>query len=136
MTYLGWINSLGGVQYWLFTGRKDYNIDIYDSGVTRKNVFPGWPNSYGPTADTIKQQTFRKSQRQEVIRTHAISRTAAMELGEQIKSAILVQVVTSKRDRITVLVDTNSFTIVKEADKMHSLSFTITYTDDLPSQHV
>jgi hypothetical protein len=32
MTYLGWINSLGGVQYWLFTGRKDYNIDIYDSG--------------------------------------------------------------------------------------------------------
>jgi hypothetical protein len=59
-----------------------------------------------------------------------------MELGEQIKSAILVQVVTSKRDRITVLVDTNSFTIVKEADKMHSLSFTITYTDDLPSQHV
>jgi hypothetical protein len=87
-------------------------------------------------ADTIKQQTFRKSQRQEVIRTHAISRTAAMELGEQIKSAILVQVVTSKRDRITVLVDTNSFTIVKEADKMHSLSFTITYTDDLPSQHV
>jgi hypothetical protein len=136
MTYLGWINSLGGVQYWLFTGRKDYNIDIYDSGVTRKNVFPGWPNSYGPTADTIKQQTFRKSQRQEVVRTHAISRTAAMELGEQIKSAILVQVVTSKRDRITVLVDTNSFTIVKEADKMHSLSFTITYTDDLPSQHV
>jgi hypothetical protein len=136
MTYLGWLNSLGGVQYWLFTGRKDYNIDIYDSGVTRKNVFPGWPNSYGPTADTIKQQTFRKSQRQEVIRTHAISRTAAMELGEQIKSAILVQVVTSKRDRITVLVDTNSFTIVKEADKMHSLSFTITYTDDLPSQHV
>jgi hypothetical protein len=136
MTYLGWLNSLGGVQYWLFTGRKDYNIDIYDSGVTRKNVFPGWPNSYGPTADTIKQQTFRKSQRQEVVRTHAISRTAAMELGEQIKSAILVQVVTSKRDRITVLVDTNSFTIVKEADKMHSLSFTITYTDDLPSQHV
>jgi hypothetical protein len=136
MTYLGWKNSLGGVQYWLFTGRKDYNIDIYDSGVTRKNVFPGWPNSYGPTADTIKQQTFRKSQRQEVVRTHAISRTAAMELGEQIKSAILVQVVTSKRDRITVLVDTNSFTIVKEADKMHSLSFTITYTDDLPSQHV
>jgi hypothetical protein len=136
MTYLTWMNSLAGQQYWLFTGRRDYNIDIYDSGVTKKNLFPGWPNSYGPTADTIKQQTYRKAQRQKVVRTHAISRTAAMELGEQIKSAILVQEVTSKRDKITVLVDTDSFTIVKEANKMHSLTFTITYTDDLPSQHV
>lgn len=136
MTYLGYMNSVGGMQYWLFTGRKDYNIDIYESGVTKKNVFPGWPNSYGSTADTITQQTYRKVKRQEVVRTHAINRTSAMELGEQIKSAILVQVINSKRDRITVLVDTDSFTIVKEANKMHSLTFTITYTDDLPSQHV
>jgi hypothetical protein len=130
------MNSLVGQQYWLFTGREDYNINIYDSGVTKKNLFPGWPKSYGPTATTIKQQTYVKSERQKVIRTHAISRTKAMELGEQIKSAILVQDVTSKRNMIDVIVDKNSITIVKEANKMHSLTFTITYTDDLPSQHV
>jgi hypothetical protein len=136
MTYLTWLNSLGGFQYWLFTGNRDHNIDIYESGVTKQNIFPGWPNSYGPDADTIMKQTFRRSRKQEVVRTHAISRTAAMELGEQIKSAALVQIVTSKRDRRTVLVDTDSFTLVKETNKMHSLTFTITYTDDLPTQHV
>lgn len=136
MTYLGWMNSLGSMQYWLFTGRKDYNIDIYEAGTTKINIFPGWPNSYGPNADTITKQTYRKSRKQEVVRTHAINRTAAMELGEQIKSSPLVQIITSRRDRRTVLVDTDSFTILKEASKMHSLTFTITYTDDLPSQTV
>lgn len=136
MTYLGWLNNLSGMQYWPFTGRKDYNIDIYEAGVTRKNIFPGWPNSYGPNADTIERQTYRKVKKQEVVRSHALSRTKAMELGEQIKSAVLVQIITSRRDRRTVRVDTNSFTIVKESDKMHSLSFTINYTDDLPSQHI
>lgn len=136
MTYLGYLNSVSGMQYWLFTGREDHNINIYESGVTRKNLFPGWPNSYGPTATTIKQQTYVKSERQKVIRTHAMGRTAAMELGEQIKSAILVQEVISRRNIIDVIVDKNSITLIKEANKMHSLSFTITYTDDLPSQHV
>lgn len=136
MTYLGYLNSLGGMQYFLFTGRKDYNIDIYESGVTQNNIFPQWPRSYGPDADTIARQTHRKARKQEVVRTHAIGQTKAMELGEQIKTSTLVQIITSKRDRRTVLVDTDSFTLVKEANKMHSLTFTITYTDDLPSQHV
>lgn len=136
MIYLGWMNSLGGMQYFLFTGRKDYNIDIYEAGTTKQNIFPQWPKSYGATADTITKQTYRKSRKQEVVRTHAIDRTKAMELGEQIKSSPLVQIIESKRDRRTVIVDTDSFTLVKEADKMHSLTFTITYTDDLPSQHV
>lgn len=130
------MNSLSGMQYFLFTGRKDYNIDIYDAGVTNNNIFPQWPKSYGPNADTISKQTHRKARKQEVVRTHAIGRTAAMELGEQIKTSPLVQIITSRRDRRTVLVDTDSFTLVKEANKMHSLTFTITYTDDLPSQTV
>jgi hypothetical protein len=136
MTYLGWMNSLGGMQYFLFLGRKDYNIDIYDAGVTKTNIFPGWPKSYGPNADTISKQTHRKARRQDVVRTHAISRTVAMELGEQIKTSPLVQIITSRRDRRTVIVDTDSFTLVKEANKLHALAFTITYTDDLPSQTV
>jgi hypothetical protein len=136
MTYLGWLNNLGGIQYFLFTGRKDYNIDIYEAGVTKNNIFPQWPNSYGPDADTITKQTYRKARKQEVVRTHAISRTVAMELGEQIKTSPLVQIITSRRDRRTVLVDTDSFTLVKEANKMHALTFTISYTDDLPSQTV
>lgn len=136
MTYLSWLNHLGGFEYWLFMGRRDFNIDIYDFGETKNNIFPGWPKSYSTHADTIRRQTFRKSRRQEVIRTHAIDRTTAMEIGMQIKSSPLVQIIDSRRDRTTVLVDTDSFTIVKEANKLHSLSFTITYTNDLPTQHI
>lgn len=136
MTYLSWLNHLGGFEYWLFVGRKDFNIDIYESGDTKVNILLNWPKSYNTNADTIRKQTFRKSRRQEVIRTHAIDRTTAMEIGTQIKSSPLVQIIDSRRDRTTVLVDTESFTIVKEANKLHSLSFTITYTNDLPTQHV
>lgn len=134
--YITWLNNLGGFEYWLFTGYKDHLLSIEETGETKKNIFPQWPKSYGSHADTITKQTFRKTKKQKLIRSQNLTRAQAELLGEEIKSAILVQIVTSRRDRRTVIVDNSSFTVRREIDKIHSLSFTITYTDDYPIQHV
>ena len=134
--YLTWLNNLGGFEYWLFVAYVDHQIAVNETGETKKNVFAGWPKSYGPNADTITKQTFRRTKKQKVIRTQTYTREQAMEIGEQLKSSPLVQLISSRRNRRTVIVDSDSIVVVKGANKIHTLSFTITYTDDYPTQHV
>jgi hypothetical protein len=135
--YISWLNPIGGFEYWLFTGYKDLALDITETGQTKTNIFPGWPKSYGAAgSDTITKQTFRKTKKQRVIRSQILTGTQAQKMGEQIKSSPLVQIITTRRDRRTVLVDSDSFVVKKESNKVHTLSFVITYTDDYPNQHV
>ena len=135
LVYISWLNNLGGFEYWLFITYVDHQIQVIETGETKKNIFAGWPKSYGPNADTITKQTFRRTKKQKVIRTQTYTREQAFEIGEQLKSSPLVQLISSKRDRRTVLIDTDSIVVVKGANKIHTLSFTITYTDDYPTQH-
>lgn len=132
--YISWLNYLGGFDYWPFTGYKDNNLEVVETGTTKRNIFPGWPKSYGANADTITKQTFRKTRKTKVIRSQVLTRTQGTELGEQIKSSILVQYIVSRRDRRTIIVDDSSFTVTQDKNKVHFLNFTITYTDDYPSQ--
>lgn len=134
--YTTWLNPLGGFEYWPFVGYKDNNLDVIETGETKKNIFPGWPKSYGANADTIRKQTFRKTRKSKVIRSQTLTRTQATDIGEEIKSTPLVQIMVSRRDRRTVLVDDQSFTVTKDVNKIHNLSFVISYTDDYPSQNV
>lgn len=134
--YISWLNNLGGFEYWLFTGYQDKLLEIQETGETKKNIFPNWPKSYSSHADTITKQTFRKTKKQRVIRSQNLTRAQAELLGEEIKSGVLVQMITSRRDRITVIVDNSSFTVRREVDKIHYLTFTVTFTDDYPIQHV
>ena len=136
VTYITWLNPLGGFEYWPFIAYVDHQISVGETGTTKTNVFPQWPKSYGATADTITKQTFRKTNKQKVIRTQVFTREQALQIGEQIKSSPLVQLLSSRRDRRTVLIDTDSMVVVKGSNKLHNLSFTITYTDDYPTQHV
>jgi len=132
--WISWLNYLGGFDYWLFTGYKDHIINVVETGQTKNNIFPGWPKSYGATADTITKQTYRTTQKQKVIRSQVLTKEQAEQMGEQIKSSPLVQIITSRRDRRTVIVDDQSITVRKESNKIHTLSFTITYTDNYPGQ--
>lgn len=132
--WLTWMNPLGGFDYWLFTGYKDHSIDVIDTGETSKNIFPSWPKSYGAYSDTIRKQTFRKTRKTKVIRSQVLNAEQVQEMGEQIKSSPVVQLMSTRRDRRTVIVDNSSMVIRKERDKLHSISFTISYTDDYPSQ--
>ena len=134
--YISWLNNLGGFEYWPFTGYKDHNLEVIETGETTKNIFPGWPRSYGANADTIRKQTYRMTRKSKLIRSQVLTRDQANNMGEEIKSSPLVQIVNSRRDRRTVIVDEQSFTVTQDRSKIHSLSFTITYTDEIPSQTV
>lgn len=133
--YISWLNNLGGFEYWYFTAYSDKIINITNSGETKKNIFPEWPNSYGEFSDTIRKQTYRESQEQVLVRSQHLTE-AQVEALKSIKTSPLVQIINSIYDRRTVLVDTDSFIWLKEGNNLHELSFTITYTDDVPSQSV
>ena len=134
--YISWLNNLGGFDYWLFHGYSDKLLSIEDTGETKRNIFPSWPKSYGTHADTITKQTFRRTKKQMLIRSQNLTRAQAEILGNEIKSAILVQLITTRRDRRTMIVDNSSITVQRGIDKIHYVSFTVTYTDDYPMQHV
>jgi hypothetical protein len=133
--YLSWLNNLGGFDYWKFTSFKDLIIDITETGDATNNVFPEWPNSYGEFADTISKETHRTSREQILVRSQNLTADQVDAIA-RIKSSPLVQIVNSIYDRRTVKLDTDSFVKRREEDKLYTISFTITYTDDVPSQTV
>lgn len=134
--YLTWLNAKGGFEYFFFTAKNAHQVDVIESGVSRNNILPNWQKSYGKTADTITKNTFRRTQNSIVLRSQHLNRNQ-LEALSYIKSSILVQIVYSRNDRRTVLVDTNSFVKYDEAsDSLFALQFTITYTDEIPSQRV
>lgn len=132
---IAWLNNLGGFDYWKLTAQSEHAIDITESIETKKNIFPQWPNSYGANADTIRKQTSRTS----VIKKFIVSQNITQDQADAIayiKSSPLVQIINSRQDRRTVTVDTDSFVKYTDGDKLFTISFNITYTDDIPSQKV
>lgn len=132
--YLTWLNNLGGFDYWPFMGRYDSNVDIEESGTTNKNIFPGWPRSYGADADTIQKQTFRRSRETVLIRSQNLTREQVIQL-RYLKTSPVVQLLSTRHDRITVIPDKQSFTVFKDINKLHTMQFIISYTNNIPSQH-
>jgi hypothetical protein len=136
LIYITWLNYLGGFDYWPFTGYKDNNLEVVETGETNRNIFPQWPKSYSSNADTIRKQTFRRTRKTKTIRSQILSRSQATVLGEMIKTSPLVQNLVTRRDKRTVIVDNQSFAVTLDRNKLHTLSFTISYTDEIPSQTV
>lgn len=133
--YLTWLNNLGGFDYWNFTAKKDHLIEIQESGITKQNIFPTWPQSYGAIADTVRKQTFRTSNKAYTVRSQLLT-LSQVESISFIKSSILTQVITARTDRRTVLVDDSSFMIRKDQDDTFSIAFNISFNDDIPVQTV
>lgn len=130
---LSWLNHLGGFDYWRFKALSDYGIDIDKTTEASKNYFTDWPNSWGEDADTIDFETSRKSRQTIVVRAENLSKEQAEDLA-RIKTSPLVQIVNTRTDRRTVILDKSSFVYVKEGERLYSLTFTLRYTDLLPSQ--
>ena len=132
--YLSWLNYLGAMEpAFGFTAEKDNNIEIEETGETMQNTFVNWPRSYGSTADTIKKQTFRKARKSKLIRSQYLT-SQQLEAIQYIKTSPLVQIIESRTDRRTVLVDEDSFTVSKDNQDLLEISFTIFFTDEIPSQ--
>lgn len=129
------LNHLGGFEYFFFTAKKEYQVVIEDARTTKQNILPNWGQSYGKTADTIEKQTMRVSRNAVIVRSQYLSLNQLEALTE-IRTSPLVQIMYSRTDRRTVIVDADSFTKYDEKDKVFSVTFKITFTDNLPSQKV
>lgn len=132
MTFL---NYLGGFEYFFFTARKEYQIVIDDAGETTQNILPQWPQSYGENADTIRKQTFRRAANYVIVRSQILS-LAQVEALKYIRTSPLVQIMYSRTNRRTVIVDTDSFKVYDEREKTFTMEFKIRFTDDIPSQRL
>lgn len=133
--YITFLNNLGGFEYFPFYKKKEFQVDVNDSGTSRNNILPSWPNSYGKNADTLEKQTFRVTRNRVIVTSQHLSLSQLNALS-YIKSSTVVQIVTTRRDRRTVIVDTDSFKKYSESDKLFTLQFSFTYTDEIPSQTV
>lgn len=131
--YLVWLNYLGGYDYWNFTARKEYLIDVLESKTQEENIYANWPNSYGEFADSINKQTLRRSKNSIAVNSQFLT-SAQEDAIKLIFTSPLVQIVTSQYDRFTVIVDAGSMKVKKDQDKTRTLNFLVRYTDENPSQ--
>lgn len=131
--YVSFKNYLGGFEYFPCVAYHDQGVDILETGETDVNLFENWPNSYGEFATTVTKQTFRTAKRTFVIRSQYVSRLR-LEVLKYIKISPLVQILSTRYNPRTVIVDKDSFTVVKGTDKFFAIQFSVTYTDYLPSQ--
>lgn len=129
------LNYLGGFEYFFFTAKKEYQVDVEETGETRENILPNWPNSWGENADTIDKQTFRKSRDSVIVRSQYLSLNQ-LNVLKSIRTSPLVQIMTTRTNRRTVIVDTDSFKVYDERDKLFSVQFKIKFTNNIPSQRV
>lgn len=130
---LTWLNYLGGFDYWTFTGQKEYDIDVLESDTLKMNLLPSWPDSSGEFADTVEKETFRDSKQAIVITSQFVS-ADQIDAMKYIRTSSLVQIINDRYDRRTVIVDKDSFKVSSDGDKLYSMSFRVSYTDDIPSQ--
>lgn len=130
---LTWLNNLGGFEYFRFNANKDHIREIQEVITTKNNILPSWPKSYGADADTIRKQTKRVSNKAYTIRSQHLT-TDQVDAISFIKSSILVQILVSRYDRRTVIVDTDSFIVRKDGDDTKEISFNVSFTDDIPVQ--
>ncbi len=131
--YITWLNYLGGFDYWLFTAEKEYQIDITDSQTLTNDIATDWPNSYGEFADTIEQQIYRNSKDAILLRSQILT-LSQLNAIKHIKTSPLVQIMEDRYNRRTVIVDKDSFKVYDEGDKIYSIQFKVTYTNEIPSQ--
>jgi len=132
-TQLTWLNYLGGMESYVFSGQTEHQIDIKEAKTRIKNIFPNWDKSYGESASTIRQETARISCFRKVLRSQLVPIENLKGL-QYLKTSSLVQIMGSEFDLRTVLVDTDSFTVYQDNDKEFSIEFAVEYTDYIPSQ--
>lgn len=132
MTFL---NYLGGFEYFFFTARKEYQVVIEEAGETVENLLPNWPYSWGTNADTVRKQTYRTSANYVVVRSQFLS-LSQLEALKYIRTSPLVQIIYSRINRRTVIVDTDSFKVYDEKDKTFTIEFKIRFTDNIASQRL
>lgn len=124
--YLTWKNYLGAMEYWLFTAEKEYSIDVEEVKQAEKNIFIDFPNSWN--GNSVLYDIERKSRESILVRSQNLTYQQVQAI-KYIKTSPLVQIYGDRN----VSVDSSSFMYYSESDKLYSVSFTISLTDDIAS---
>lgn len=133
--YLTFLNYLGGFEYFLFTSEKEFNLNISETGTTKENIFPNWEKSWGQTADTIEKKTHTKANEEIVFKSQFLSENQR-DVLKYIKVSPVVQIVVSRTDRRTIIVDSDSVKVYSEDEKTWTLSFRGKYTNEIAAQRL
>lgn len=131
--WLTFLNYLGGFEYFLMLGFKEFDVNISEIGTTKQNIFPGWPNSWGETADTIEKKTFTSAIDEIIFRSQHLTANQRDAL-KYVKISPVVQMVISRTDRRTIIIDTDSFKVYDEGDKLYTAQFRGRFTNQIASQ--
>ena len=131
--HLTFLTYLGNFEHFFFKADKEFSVDVLSSGTTTKNIFPQWPHSWGETADTIERKTYTDAKNKILVRTQHLTPNQR-DVLKYIKTSPVVQVVSSRTNRRTVLVDTDLFKVYDEGESLYTLQFYISYTDNIASQ--
>lgn len=132
---LSWLNYLGGFDHYTFKTNSDYGVNIEGTKTVNKNIFTQWPASFGEGGDTILQETSRNSRGTITIRTEKITSDQMNDIF-RIKTSPMVQIINSRTDRKTLIIDTNSFIYLQQSKKLFDLEFNVILTDNLSSQQL
>lgn len=128
-----WLNHLGGFDYKLFKDAASLGVSIEGTKSVNKNIFQNWPKSFGASGDTIRQETSRDSRQVITLRAESITENQVNDLY-RIRTSPFVQIVNSRTDRRTIIVDAGSFEYLQQNEKLFNITFQARYTDNLPSQ--
>jgi hypothetical protein len=138
--YLTWLNYLGGYDYWFFKAQSQYFVDVTESKTQEINIHNNWPKSYGEFAQSITKQSSRKSKNMVRLNSQYLTKDQSDAIS-WIVSSPLVQILTSETvnevdiiTQRTVIVDSSTLKKYQDRENLYSISFTITYTDELPVQ--
>lgn len=133
--YITFLNYLGGFEYFLFTAEKEFTVNIQESQTTKDNIFPNWGKSWGETADTIEKKTFTKANEEIVFKSQHLTENQRDAL-KYIKVSTVVQIVYSRNDRRTIIVDSDSFKVYSEDQSLYTLQFRGKFTNEIPAQRL
>lgn len=120
--YITWLNTLGGWDYWLFTAKKDYGIEVDDVVTYERNIFQSFPGNF--QNETWEELIGLEARNVMTVRSQPMTREQLLEVSKIVYSK-MVQIVDSETSKYTVLIDKRSIDQYTDGDKLHFIEFNI-----------
>jgi len=114
--YITWLNTLGGWDYWLFTAKKDYGIEVDDVVLGERNIFQSFPDQF--QSETWQEVISLTAQNKITLRSQPMTREQLIEVSKMVYSKV-VQLVQSETDKYTIIIDKRSVSLYTDGDKLH-----------------
>lgn len=122
---LTWLNSLGGWDYWTFTARKTYGINIGEVQTIQRDVLNDWDTDF-IGEQTESEHILIESNDFYIVRSQNLTVQQVTAIAE-IKRSIKVQDMTDPTNPVTIIVDKGSIQYTTDKAKTNFIEFLISY---------